>query len=519
MDIILVDNIQFDASNTRYQIGLLSLKNVLNKDFDVQIVHFDRMNFVENISTYTDALEQNIANISCYLVEQNPKIIGFYTLCSSIQYTLAISRHIKALSPDIKIILGGPHASALAREILSSFSFIDIVCVGEFELQITKLVSNIIENRTLQDVSGVAYRSGNEIIQNKVPSMIPGEKLKEYTVLDTNQPSPSRHGLFIEVGRGCPFRCSFCSTANFWGHNFRIKPVEDLISEIKWHYDHNEIRRFYFVHDLFTANKKHIISFCENVISEGLPITWSCSSRIDVLDEETMIAMRNAGCDTLYIGIETGSQSMQHKINKNIDLKSAMETLKILVLLGFDVTTSFIYGFPEETEDEFIDTIKMVEQVMILGAKIQMFRFMAMPKTSATESIKNSLYFDENDISVSIMPCEINDEIKELILSNPDIFTQYYTFNTEVRSKYKYIEFFVVLLSGHLNPYEGLRPHDNLAQVINEHGLLNLYFNYFSEIECYSLLVSKSSSVNRSDNINSEANKNGLNLINKILQN
>ena len=134
----------------------------------------------------------------------------------------------------------------------------------------------------------------------------------------------------IEVGRGCPFECTFCSTSHFWKKKFRLKSINKIISEII-HYANFGFATFNFIHDLFTLDKVFIVEFCTELIKSNLNIKWGCSARLDTLDEELIKLMSKAGCTGIYIGLETYSQSLQSKIKKNLTLT------KIILVIIFVV--------------------------------------------------------------------------------------------------------------------------------------------------------------------------------------
>lgn len=207
----------------------------------------------------------------------------------------------------------------------------------------------------------------------------------------------------IEAGRGCPYGCTFCSTSIFWGRNFRVKLIDSLLDELEFFYNKYGIKKFRLEHDLFTANKKYVLEFCEKLTSKGINITWGCSSRIDILDEALMKALKVSGCTAIYIGFETGSQIMQRKLNKNIKVDSSDIKLLNLHNYGFDLTISFIYGFPEETELDLKDTIRLIEFLYCNNmGKIQLHKFIPLPVTAETHKVMDKLVLDSSDIDISI---------------------------------------------------------------------------------------------------------------------
>lgn len=273
---------------------------------------------------YTDDVNENIQEMAEYICRLNPRIASFYTICNTYPITILLAEKIKEINSEITVVFGGPQATLTSKETLENYPFVDIVARGEGETYITELVSAILKKSSLATVKGVAYRDEKgSICLTEMPSIIKGEELKEYTVLDLEQqPIVNKSRAYsVEAGRGCPYGCSFCSTSIFWGRNFRIKPIEDIIYEVKYLRENYGIKRFRLEHDLFTANRNYIIQFCHALKKENLDITWGCSSRIDILDEDMMQNLKEAGCNSIYIGFETGSQNMQKKLKKIYELK------------------------------------------------------------------------------------------------------------------------------------------------------------------------------------------------------
>ncbi len=99
---------------------------------------------------------------------------------------------------------------------------------------------------------------------------------------------------------------------------------------------------------MFTADKNRIEKFCDKLLSENVNISWMCSSRIDVLDEKIVKKMLAAGLVGMYIGIESGSQRIQYKINKNLNLEEAYEKIVKFSELGLNIMLSFMYGFQKK---------------------------------------------------------------------------------------------------------------------------------------------------------------------------
>lgn len=481
MDIILINGVNFSEDNAGPQLGLISLKKVLESTFSVNIVNFDSL-YANNQFVYTDSVNDNLDRMANYIYNLNPKIVGFYTICNTYPFTILLARKLKELCPKIITIFGGPQVTLTAEITLKKYSFIDIVARGEGENYISELISSVLNHLSLSNVKGIAYRNENGMIcYTKESPVIPGEELKNYTLLDMKNPSkinPSA-AYSIEAGRGCPYCCSFCSTSIFWGRKFRIKPIHDIIYEIEYLYNTYGIKKFRLEHDLFTANKKYILAFCEAIQKKSLNISWGCSSRIDVLDEEMMEQLKLAGCNSIYIGFETGSKKMQKKLKKNLPIENADKKLSNLHNCGFDLTVSFIYGFKDEEEYDFLETISLIEKLYCNNIyKVQLHKFMPLPNTEETSKVFDSLHEDFSDVDISIyQKSRFNDDIQKIISESKEIHSCFYTFDNAIRTKYKRMDILITCLSLSFKQFS-----ISVKYIVSKYGLINIY------TKCSSLL-------------------------------
>lgn len=465
---------------TNPQIGQLILRDILKEKYTVECINFDYL-AKKGIITYKDTIWENIDMFYEYIIDMNPAIVGFYTICNSFLTTLLLAKKIKEERPEIKILFGGPHATLTAKECLTDFNFIDVISLGEAEKTIMQIVDELMGDCNFSKVKGVAYKKQDQIWINEREPLLRNDELAKYTPLDYTPVEITKSTVIeLEAGRGCPFACTFCSTSPFWGRRFRIKSVDELIAEMKQFHKLYGVTTFSLVHDMFTANRKHLMEFCNRIIDENLPFEWGCSSRVDVLDKDLITLMKKAHCFSIYLGIETGSVSMQKKVNKNLNLEQAISIIQGIVRLEMEFTVSFIYGYPEESIEEFRDTIRMMEEVMLTGKRnIQLHRFMLLPHTDETERVYEKAYFDEKDVDFSIYDEKLYDhEAKRIIRSYPKEFIQFYTFDSDVRKEYKYFDSFEYYLVCGMGIYNCC-----IRYLMRRYGMEALYFKYLDKVE------------------------------------
>lgn len=341
-------------------MGVLSLAAVLEESGqDVRLEDFNyalaegELNLDE--SFYPEAAAR--------ILGHEPQIVGFSTMCNSYHIALRLAEAVKRERPGISVVFGGPQASVADVETLEAFPFVDLILRGEAEESLPLLVSALAEGRGLDRVPGLTRRLDGRIVRHPEAPLL--------TDLDS-LPMPAYH-LFpydvgsspaLDVGRGCPFACSFCSTSTYWRRRFRLKSVDRIIDEMRALKRDHDASHFTFMHDLFTVHRRRLMEFCDRLLDEGMDVEWSCSSRVDCVDRQTLARMAQAGCEAIFYGVETGSPRMQAEINKKLDLDKVRAVMDQTLAAEMRPTFSFIAGFPTETVDDLEETLDLVEELL-----------------------------------------------------------------------------------------------------------------------------------------------------------
>lgn len=422
-------------------VGTLLLATILRQSgIDTDILQFHHFGDVADFDGFINrAIDMILA--------KEPKIVSFYTRCDTYHITIKIAMGLKARNQDIYVIFGGPQADLSCEDTLRQLPFVDFICCGEGENTVVPFFSSLLNGTPDLTVDGLAYLSDGVIHRNPRPTLIADLDtlpIIDYTLLDFSNEgkSPLAITLFpVDVGRGCPFGCTYCSTKTFWGRNYRLKSAERIIQEIKEIHDRFGFTHFNFEHDMFTLNRDKVIKICGMLKNIGFDIKWRCSARIDCLDEELVDIMIDAGLISLFMGIETGSPRMQKLIRKNLKLDEIPQMLKYICSKGIIVTTSFIYGFPNETEEDLNQTIQLMTDLSKLP-NITVFPHLCafLAGTELTEQ-----YFNVTDKAseISDVAGEIAiEECQDIISAHPVLFPHYYEYKTEFREKVTFYPLF-----------------------------------------------------------------------------
>jgi len=213
-----------------------------------------------------------------------------------------ISKKIKALFPDIRLIVGGIHPTSLLKKSIDEFEYVDIFVIGEGEITLLE----ILKNYKKEKIKGIAFKKGKKVITNLQREFI--QNLDELPFPARNMlPSLENYKLGFDwegrtpattifTSRGCPFNCIYCASKVMWKRKVRFRSAENVLKEIDFLVKKYKIREILFYDDHFTLNKKRLLEICEGLIKRKYDLTWCCLSRVDSIDFETAEVMKRAGC-------------------------------------------------------------------------------------------------------------------------------------------------------------------------------------------------------------------------------
>jgi anaerobic magnesium-protoporphyrin IX monomethyl ester cyclase len=270
--------------------------------------------------------------------------------------------------------------------------YVDVIVKGEGEETTKELVEAIGRGIPLNGVKGITFRGGNEMIDTD-----PRPFIKNIDDI----PFPSRDLLpmslyeFNGVGyttmltsRGCPFKCSFCSSSRLFGGYWRGRSPENVLREMKIIYDEYSVRNIEFLDDTFTLNQKRAEKICDGIIEQGWDISWGASSRVDTLSRKLVEKMKKAGCWILFLGIESGSQRILDAMRKGITIEQAKKAVRMVKEAGIRVLGSFIIGFPQDTLETIRETIKFAKRLNLDYAQFSILT--PYPGTPLFDYVKGS---------------------------------------------------------------------------------------------------------------------------------
>lgn len=305
-------------------------------------------------------------HILSYVKEFQPDMVGFSIVHANRWGGIDMADRIKQLDSSIITVFGGVGATFLWRHLLTHFSQIDYVVVGEGEYTFLHLAEALAgkKKQALSGIKGLAFRDGREIIHTGPPELIDD--------LD-RLPNPARYFRYqhVAISRGCPQNCAFCGSPAFWGRRVRFHSADYFVRQLRLLYE-NGVSFFYVSDDTFTLKKELVLSVCRAIVKEKLPVTWAAISRVDLVDEEILYWMRRAGCIQISYGVESGSEEIRNTLNKRISKKQIIRAFAQTVRHGIMARAYFIYGSPGENKEtvqaslDLIDAIKPLSTVFYM---------------------------------------------------------------------------------------------------------------------------------------------------------
>ena len=411
-------------------IGILTLAAVLEQRGIVpRIVNLNRLYY-----EYLRGAENQIdfcAFVARKLEPESFDVFGFGTICSTYPLTIRIAREVKRAHPEAAIVLGGPQASVVDVQTLRAFDFVDFIVRGEAERTFPQLLSALAGDDRLDLISGITFRRRGEVIRNPDAPVI----------LDLDElPTPAFHlypelkdcrSVPLELGRGCPFACTFCSTNDFFRRRFRLKSPQRVIEQMRSIRQVYGIEKFALIHDMFTADRKRVVAFCEAVLACGERFQWGCSARTDCVDAELIALMARAGCRNIFFGVETGSGRLQRLIDKNLDLPEAAATIRCTDSHHIATTVSLITGFPEETMEDLRETAGfLMDSLRFDYAELQFHLLAPLAGSSIHSQYRDRLVLDDIFSDMSYQGWRQDPADGALIASHPGIFPNFYAVPT-----------------------------------------------------------------------------------------
>jgi anaerobic magnesium-protoporphyrin IX monomethyl ester cyclase len=357
-------------------------------------------NYIKNLKDLSGKIWKEI---ELTITEYHPTVVGISAKSQNFKSALIVAGLVKKFNTQTTVIMGGPHPSMIGMELLN-YPEIDIGVIGEGEITIVELLNAIDAQKKLDDIQGIIFRRNGQVIKNPhrefitnldslcFPHEYASEILKDY-----NKYPPKAFGNIFAI-RGCPYNCFFCGSRNIWSRKVRFRSPGNVAEEIK-RLQKIGLKSIHFDDDTFGVNAKYIKDLCNALMQQCPGIKWSCEIPVQLVNEQNISLMKDAGCFSIQIGIESGSNEILSIIRKNITIEEALVACDVINKHGIALHVFFIVGFLQDTEDTLRDTITAMKKVKcdVISYSI----FTPYPGTEAFELCKEKGMIGDNyDVSL-----------------------------------------------------------------------------------------------------------------------
>ncbi len=338
-----------------------------------------------------------------------PRVVGIYSMLSMVRTALRFGAELR---DDCELLVaGGPMPSAYPQKFLGVF---DVVVQGEGEETMLEIMKALDGEMRMEDVKGIHIagraletlpiariaNGGGPIFTGRRPLIKNLDKLPFpardlYNNKAYKEYYRRNYGYTITsmiASRGCPFSCDFCWRPDY-GRVYRVRSPENIVDEMEEIVYGFGYERIWFADELFIANKRHVLRICEEIKRRGLKTLWECLARVDLMDWEVARAMREAGCHKIIFGLESGDDRVLKLMNKRITVNQSRKAVEMAVKAGIKVGAFFILGYPGETNETMLNTIRFASSLPL--DYFSMTVPYPLPGTGLYEKVKDRMISEE----------------------------------------------------------------------------------------------------------------------------
>jgi anaerobic magnesium-protoporphyrin IX monomethyl ester cyclase len=315
--------------------------------------------------------------------EHAADVVGISANTIQIKTAWRVAQELKEMTA-VPIVLGGPHPTFLPAESVERPE-IDIVVRSEGEITWVDLCAHLESGESLEDVQGITHQQNGRVVHNPDRPVIADVdslplpayhlfKMDRYTNLQPTLDHIEGGSYSILTSRGCPYRCTYCSQV--LPRRWRARSPESVVAEWGWLVKDLGAKEIGVLDDSFNIDRERVLAICDMIVTEGLNhVPWIMINgiRANLVDEELLGKMRQAGCVRTAFGVESGNQRiLDTVIDKHLTLDQVRAAFKAAKAVGMETIGFFIIGLPGETEQTMEDTIRFAMELDPVVANFSM---------------------------------------------------------------------------------------------------------------------------------------------------
>jgi len=299
------------------------------------------------------------------LADFRPELAGVSHFTYNHAAAVGLYATLRQAAPRCLVVAGGAQAAFLDAEILSGGQRPDLVVRGEGEAVLLAVARRAAQGaRDWRAIPGLSWRDQRGVHRTPDASLAldldPLYTDERFEALDGVHPA-EQFG-FIITSRGCAASCTFCSSPCFWRRRVRRRSPARVVDEIALLRRRFGLPYFGVRDDTFTANKASVRAFCEELSRRRLRVKWNCQSRVNLVDEERLRWMKQAGCEQMQFGVESASPAVLRRLNKQIRAEQIESALEACRRAGIRSGAYFITGAPGQTDSDIAANQRLFDE-------------------------------------------------------------------------------------------------------------------------------------------------------------
>lgn len=303
------------------------------------------------------------------LKKKNPDVVGITAMTFTLIDVVKTIQLVKKVHPDSKVVLGGPHVHIYPEETIN-IPGVDFLILGEGEITFKQFLDKINDIEALKNTKGLVFKDSGKIINNGVsPSTnnldelgVPARSLTDVTNY-TSLLGRDNVITTMFTSRGCPYSCTFCDRPfSPVISGFRYRTAKHVADEIEECIDLG-INEAFIYDDTFTVRKNRVYELCEEIKIRNLKFRWDVRAHVNTINLDMLKAMKEAGCDRIHYGVESGNNRMLKVIKKNATIEKIKNAVKWTKEVNMEVLTYFIIGQQTETISDIEDSIRLAKEL------------------------------------------------------------------------------------------------------------------------------------------------------------
>ncbi len=307
------------------------------------------------------AEEMSDAEFLRLIDDVNPDLVVFETSTPSIGNDLMWTRKAKELATTV---LTGPHATARPEELLKE-EYVDYVITYEYEQPLLQLADALEKGGDISDIKSLGCRRDEKPIVNEKAPLADVDSmpypLREQLPMEKYIDPFCKHAPNAQMwsSRGCPYQCIYCVEPHlFYGmRSYRARKPKEVVDEMQYLMENYGAKEIYFDDSSFSVDQDRVLKICEEIMQRGLKVSWSCMADAK-LEEDTLVAMKDAGCVAIKFGVESANPEILKNIKKHVNLDEVKRVVKLLKRIGIESHATYMFGLPGETRETMEETMK-----------------------------------------------------------------------------------------------------------------------------------------------------------------